>query len=123
MATACADPQAVAVAHTNLGAVDIAEQRFADALAHFAEAEPVFREGQILSTLLPLLANRGQVHQMRGAAANALAADEQITRLAAESEARYGRRFRMQDLDRAMASVRSGLLCVPTIVFSTASAP
>ena len=56
-------------------------------------------------------------------AANALAADEQITRLAAESEARYGRRFRMQDLDRAMASVRSGLLRVPTIVFSTASAP
>ena len=52
-------------------------------------------------------------------AANALAADEHITRLAAESEARYGRRFRMQDLDRAMESVRSGLLRVPTIVVST----
>jgi hypothetical protein len=51
-------------------------------------------------------------------AANALAADEQITRLAAESEARYGRRFRMQDLDRAMESVRSGLLRVPAIVVS-----
>ena len=49
-------------------------------------------------------------------AANALAADRDITRLAAESEARYGRRFRMQDLDRAMESVQSGLLRVPTIV-------
>ena len=52
-------------------------------------------------------------------AANALAADQHIIELAAQSEARYGRRFRMQDLDRAMASVRSGLLSVPTIVVST----
>ena len=52
-------------------------------------------------------------------AANALAADQQIIELAAQSEARYGRRFRMQDLDRAMASVRSGLLSLPTIVVST----
>ena len=49
-------------------------------------------------------------------AANALAADEHIMRLAAESEARYGRRFRMQDLDQAIATVRSGLLQVPTLV-------
>ena len=49
-------------------------------------------------------------------AANALAADEHIVRLAAESEARYGRRFRMQDLDKAMDTVRSGLLQVPTLV-------
>ena len=49
-------------------------------------------------------------------AANALAADRHITRLAAESEACYGRRFRMQDLDRAMESVQSGLLRVPMIV-------
>jgi hypothetical protein len=49
-------------------------------------------------------------------AANALAADKHITRLAAESEARYGRRFHMQDLDKAMATVRSGLLQVPTLV-------
>jgi hypothetical protein len=48
-------------------------------------------------------------------AANALAADTHISRLAAESEARYGRRFRMQDLDKAMATARSGLLQVPTI--------
>ena len=51
-------------------------------------------------------------------AANALAADEPIRRLAAESEARYGRRFRLQDLDQAMATVRSGLLAVPTLVLS-----
>jgi hypothetical protein len=54
-------------------------------------------------------------------AANALAADEHIRRLAVESEARYGRRFQMQDLERATASVRSGLIRVPTIVVSTDS--
>jgi hypothetical protein len=51
-------------------------------------------------------------------AANALGADEHITRLAAESDVRYGRRFRMQDLDQAMATVRSGLLQVPTLVLT-----
>ncbi len=49
-------------------------------------------------------------------AANALAADEPIRRLAADSEARYGRRFRLQDLDQAMATVRSGLLQPPSLV-------
>ena len=49
-------------------------------------------------------------------AANALAADEHIRRLAAGSEARYGRRFRMQQLDLALQTVRSGLLQVPTLV-------
>ena len=52
-------------------------------------------------------------------AANALAGDEHIGRLAAESETRYGRRFRMQDLDQAMATVRSGLLEVPALVLSS----
>ncbi len=52
------------------------------------------------------------------AAANALAVDEHTMRLAEESEAHYGRRFRMQDLDRAMESVRSDLLRVPTILVS-----
>jgi alpha-L-rhamnosidase len=55
---------------------------------------------------------------VRNTAANALAADQHIVELAAQSEARHGRRFRMQDLDRAMASVRSGLLSVPTILVS-----
>jgi hypothetical protein len=49
-------------------------------------------------------------------AANALAADEHIASLVAESEARYGRRFRMQELDKAMDTVRSGLLKVPAVV-------
>jgi hypothetical protein len=51
-------------------------------------------------------------------AANALAADEYIIWLAAESEARYGRRFRMQDLDQAMATTRSGLLQIPAFIVS-----
>jgi hypothetical protein len=55
---------------------------------------------------------------VRNTAANALAGDEEIVRLAGASEARYGRRFGMQDLDRAMATVRSGLLCVPMIGLS-----
>jgi hypothetical protein len=58
---------------------------------------------------------------VRNTAANALAADQHIVELAAQSEARYGRRFRMQDLDRAMASVRSGLPSMPTIVVSATS--
>jgi hypothetical protein len=51
-------------------------------------------------------------------AANALAVDEDIRRLAVESEQRYGRRFRMQELERAMDTVRSGLLAIPTLVLS-----
>ena len=47
--------------------------------------------------------------------ANALAADEDIRRLAARSEQQYGRRFRLQDLDRALSTVRSGLLEPPSI--------
>ena len=38
--------------------------------------------------------------------------------MAADSERRYGRRFRMQELDRAMHGVRSGLLEVPTLVIT-----
>jgi hypothetical protein len=41
-----------------------------------------------------------------------------LKRLAAEREARYGRRFRMQDLDQAMVTVQSGLLQVPSLVLS-----
>ncbi len=55
---------------------------------------------------------------VRNTAANALAHDEQISSLAADSERRYGRRFRMQELDRAMQGVRSGLLEVPTLVLT-----
>ena len=56
-------------------------------------------------------------------AGNALAADEHIARLTADSEARYGLRFRMQELDRAMATVRSGLLAVPMIGVSAVIGP
>lgn len=48
-------------------------------------------------------------------AANALAADTAISRLVEQSRERYGRRFVMQDLDRAMVGVSSGLLDVPVI--------
>ena len=48
-------------------------------------------------------------------AANALAADTAIGRLVEQSRERYGRRFVMQDLDRAMDGVSSGLLCVPVL--------
>ena len=58
---------------------------------------------------------------VRNTAANALATDQQIIELAAQSEARYGRRFRMQDLDRAMAAVRSGLISVPAILIRASS--
>lgn len=48
-------------------------------------------------------------------AANALATDEHVRTRAAMSEQRHGRRFRMQELDRAMFGVRSGLLTVPVL--------
>ncbi|MBO0812299.1 MAG: hypothetical protein J2P23_09675, partial [Microlunatus sp.] len=48
-------------------------------------------------------------------AANALAADTAIHQLVQQSRRHYGRRFVMQDLDRAMDGVSSGLLCVPVL--------
>jgi len=48
--------------------------------------------------------------------ANALAVDEQTAILVERVEATYGRRFRMQDLERADATVSSGLLSVPRLV-------
>ena len=51
-------------------------------------------------------------------AANALAHDEHLTSMVAESEGRYGRRFRMQELDRAMDGVRSGLIGVPALLIT-----
>ncbi|RCK68228.1 hypothetical protein DT076_17405 [Desertihabitans brevis] len=55
------------------------------------------------------------VLEVANTAANALSVDEEIHRLAAEAERRDGRRFRMQQLDRAAESVRSGLLAAPTL--------
>jgi hypothetical protein len=54
-------------------------------------------------------------------AANALAADTAMHRLADESSARYGRRFRMQDLDLALEAVASGLLAVPHLTVAAAA--
>lgn len=49
-------------------------------------------------------------------ASNALAHDEYVMAMVADSESRYGRRFRMQELDRAMDGVRSGLLAIPALL-------
>ncbi len=49
-------------------------------------------------------------------AANALTVETEIDRLARASENQYGRRFIMQDLDRAGDDLRSGLLGVPALV-------
>jgi hypothetical protein len=48
--------------------------------------------------------------------ANAIAVDEQTAILVEQVEATYGRRFRMQDLDLADATVSSGLLSVPRLL-------
>ena len=58
--------------------------------------------------------NRLEV-EVVGTAAGALAADEHVLARAAASEERYGRRFRMQELERATETVRSGLLAVPVL--------
>jgi tetratricopeptide (TPR) repeat protein len=60
------------VARTNIAAVDIAENRFPDAIARMGQAEPVFRQQGAVSNLLPLLANRGQVHGVLGDTAKAI---------------------------------------------------
>ncbi|MFD2081261.1 alpha-L-rhamnosidase [Actinopolymorpha cephalotaxi] len=49
-------------------------------------------------------------------AANALTEETEIHRLAADSEGRYGRRFAMQELDRAGDDLHSGLLTTPVLV-------
>ena len=48
-------------------------------------------------------------------AANALACDTAIQKMVDESTARFGRRFRIQDLDLALEGVVSGLLSIPRI--------
>ena len=53
--------------------------------------------------------------QVSNTAANALAADTAIERLVQASREHYGRRFVMQDLDRALDGVSSGLLRIPTL--------
>jgi tetratricopeptide (TPR) repeat protein len=72
-ATSDRDALSTAVAQSNLGTVAVAAQRFDDALDWFARAEHTFRQLDVPASLLPLLANRGQLHQFRGRLAEALA--------------------------------------------------
>lgn len=53
--------------------------------------------------------------QVSNTAANAVAADTAIERQAEQSRENYGRRFVMQDLDRALDGISSGLLRVPVL--------
>jgi hypothetical protein len=55
------------------------------------------------------------VLRVSNTAANALSQDTAIARIVATSRRQYGRRFQMQDLDRAMDGISSGLLTVPVI--------
>jgi hypothetical protein len=55
---------------------------------------------------------------VHGSAATALAHDEHLLPVTAAAERRYGRRARIQDLDLALAGLRSGLLSVPTLVIT-----
>lgn len=72
-ATEGADESAIATAHTNLGNVAIAEQRFDEALQWYGPAEQTLRRLDVPAQLLPLLANRAHVHQMLGRHAEAVA--------------------------------------------------
>jgi hypothetical protein len=54
-------------------------------------------------------------------AAGALAADPHVAERAEASARRYGRRFRMQDLDLASAGLASGLLSVPRLLVAPKS--
>ncbi len=73
VAQATGDRHAVAVATVNLGTCDLAEQRWADALERYGQAEPVLTELRAYSTLLPILANRAQVHHQHQDLAAAVA--------------------------------------------------
>lgn len=50
---------------------------------------------------------------MYSTAANALASDKTIQPRLARTEARYGRRFTFQELDKATDNVSSGLIATP----------
>jgi tetratricopeptide (TPR) repeat protein len=67
------DPAAVATARVNLAAVDIASNDFGSALDRYASAEPVLRSMGLDMQLVPMLANRWQIHLQLGDAAAAIA--------------------------------------------------
>jgi len=92
----------------------IAEVRVNDTDCGMAWAPPY--EVDVGRALQPGL-NRIEI-VVRNTAANALAHDEHVASMVAESERRYGRRFRMQELELAMEGVRSGLLAVPSLLIT-----
>ncbi len=65
--------QAIATAQTNLGTMAIAEQRYDEMYQRYGIAETIMRELDTPSTLLPLLANRGQVNHATGRFPEAMA--------------------------------------------------
>jgi tetratricopeptide (TPR) repeat protein len=67
------DPLAAATADANLGNVALAEQGFDAALAHYAAAESALRGSGNTAMLLPILANRAQIHHHHQRHAEALA--------------------------------------------------
>ncbi|MEJ7833345.1 MAG: tetratricopeptide repeat protein [Nocardioides sp.] len=67
-----ADHTSVAVAQTNLAAVDIAQQDLPAALSRYAVAEPTLRSLGLAMTLIPLLSNRWQIHAALGDHASAV---------------------------------------------------
>jgi tetratricopeptide (TPR) repeat protein len=73
VALAMNDPGAVATARINLGAVDIVDGRFQDALARYAQAEEAYTKIGAQHALLPMLANRAQVRAHLGDHAAAVA--------------------------------------------------
>ncbi len=59
-------PASVATAQVNLASVDIAENDLSSALARYSTAEPALRQLNMHMVLVPLLANRSQVHAALG---------------------------------------------------------
>ncbi|MEY2453591.1 MAG: hypothetical protein QOD92_3165 [Acidimicrobiaceae bacterium] len=73
VAAAMGDPGAIAISRINLGACDIVEGKLNDALARYAQAEEALTRIGALHSMLPMLANRAQVHLHVGNAPAALA--------------------------------------------------
>jgi tetratricopeptide (TPR) repeat protein len=60
------NPAQIGIAHANLGTAAIAAGRYPEALTRFASAEPLLRSSQTHTALVPMFANRAQVHEALG---------------------------------------------------------
>lgn len=67
------DRTELATAEANLGNVAAAAQRWSEALQHYDAAEPTLRDLGAVGLLVPVLANRAQVHQLHRRLPQALA--------------------------------------------------